>query len=280
MTTETENPLKKFYRQPQLYIKLPSNGQWWPEGTLQKTVTNEYPVLAMTAKDELSMKTPDALLNGQATVDVIQSCIPNIKDAWHTPICDIDLLLIAIRLATYGNRMEFTSVCPHCKHKNEHALDLQRLLDQYQNIPKYHQVLKIHDLEVCLKAESYQSFNKKAIAMFEEQRILQLLNQDSLPEEEKFSKFKILFNNLLSLTVEQVSGNIAYIKLDNNTVVENQAFINEFFQNCDRKIWNTVKEKLDEVAKESPTNKINLTCENCTKEYESPLTFELSNFFV
>ena len=31
--------------------------------------------------DEITFKTPDALLNGQATVDVIQSCIPNIKDA-------------------------------------------------------------------------------------------------------------------------------------------------------------------------------------------------------
>lgn len=280
MSTETENPLKKFYRQPQLYIKLPSGGQWWPEGSIQRTVTNEYPVLAMTAKDELAMKTPDALLNGQSTVDVIQSCIPNIKNAWHTPICDIDLMLVAIRLATYGNRMEFTSVCPHCNHKNEHALDLQVLMEKYQKAPKYHRVIKIEDLEICLKAESYKSFNKKAIAMFEEQRILQLLNQDTLPEEEKFVKFKTLFNNLLSLTVEQVSGNISYIKLDANTIVENEGFINEFFQNCDRKIWNTIKENLNEIAKENPANKIDLQCESCTKEYQTPLTFEMSNFFV
>ena len=33
----------------------------------------------MTAKDEMMFKTPDALLNGQATVDVIQSCIPAIN---------------------------------------------------------------------------------------------------------------------------------------------------------------------------------------------------------
>ena len=49
MSTETENPLKKFYRTPQLYIKLPSNGQWWADGSLQKSVTGEYPVLAITS---------------------------------------------------------------------------------------------------------------------------------------------------------------------------------------------------------------------------------------
>jgi hypothetical protein len=280
MSTETENPLKKFYRQPQLYIKLPSNGQWWPEGSLQRAVTGEYPVLAMTAKDELCMKTPDALLNGQSTVDVIQSCIPNIKDAWHTPICDIDLLLIAIRLATYGNRMEFTSICPHCNHKNENAIDLQFLIEKFQTVPKYHKIMKIDDLEICLKAESYQSFNKKSMAMFEEQRILQLVSQDTLPEEEKFDRFKTLFNKLLSLTVEQISGNIAYIKLNEGTVVENPLFINEFFQNCDRKVWNTIKDAIEDIVKENPTNKIDIKCESCTKDYQSPLTFEMSNFFA
>lgn len=280
MNKETENPLKKFYRQPQLYIKFPSNGRWWPDGSLQRTVTNEYPVFAMTAKDELMLKTPDALLNGQSTVDVIQSCVPNIKDAWNTPICDIDLILLAIRLATYGNKMDFTSICPHCNHKNELALDLQVLMERYQNTPKYHKVLKIENLEICLKAENYKSFNKKAITMFEEQRTLQLLNQNNLPEEEKFAKFKELFNNLLSLKVEQLSGNVSYIKLEDNLVVENELFINDFFQNCDRKIWNTVKDELDNIIKENKANLITLSCESCKKEFETPLTFEMSNFFV
>jgi hypothetical protein len=34
----------------------------------------------MTAKDELMFKTPDALLNGQSTVEVVKSCIPAIQD--------------------------------------------------------------------------------------------------------------------------------------------------------------------------------------------------------
>ena len=280
MNKETENPLSKFYRQPQLYIKFPSNGQWWPDGSLQRTVTEEYPVFAMTAKDELMLKTPDALLNGQSTVEVIQSCIPNIKDAWDTPICDIDLILLAIRLATYGNKMDFISVCPHCNHKNEMTLDLQMLMERYHNIPNYHRIINVENLEICLKAENYKSFNKKAIIMFEEQRTLQLLNQNNLPEEEKFTKFKDLFNKLLTLKVGEISGNISYIKLDNNVVVENELFINDFFKNCDRKIWNTVKEEINNIIKENKANLLSLTCESCKKEFETPLTFEMSNFFV
>jgi hypothetical protein len=279
MNEQIDNPLKKYYRQPQLYIKLPSHGEWWPEGSLSKTVTNEYPVFAMTARDELALKTPDALLNGQSTVDVIQSCVPNIKNAWHTPICDIDHILIAIRLATYGNAMDFVSLCPHCKHKNEHTLDLQLLLDKYNTIPSWNKTLQINDLIINLKPESYKTFNNKSIKTFEEQRVIQMINQESLSEEEKLQKFKEMFKNLLKLTVEQVSGNINYIKLDAHTVVENQAFINDFFQNCDRDIWNSVNDAITEIKSNTPTNKIDLTCESCTKNYQTPLVFEMSNFF-
>jgi dGTP triphosphohydrolase len=279
MNEQIENPLKKYYRQPQLYIKLPSRGEWWPEGSLSKTVTNEYPVFAMTARDELALKTPDALLNGQSTVDVIQSCVPNIKDAWHTPICDIDHILIAIRLATYGNAMDFTSLCPHCKHKNEHTLDLQLLLDKYNTLPSWNKTLQVKDLTISLKPESYKTFNNKSIKTFEEQRVIQMINQESLSEAEKLEKFKEMFKKLLQLTVEQVAGNINYIKLDAQTVVDNHAFINDFFQNCDRDIWNTVNDAIAEIKSNTPTNKIDLQCESCTKEYQTPLVFEMSNFF-
>lgn len=279
MNDQNTNPLKKYYRQPQLYIKLPSKGEWWPEGSLSKTVTNEYAVFAMTARDELALKTPDALLNGQSTVDVIQSCVPNIKNAWHTPICDIDHILIAIRLATYGEGMDFVSICPHCKHKNEHTLNLQLLLDKFTDLPSWNKTIQINDLLISLKPESYKTFNNKSIKTFEEQRVLQMINQDGLTEVEKLDKFKELFKNLLKLTVEQVAGNINYIKLDANTVVDNEVFINEYFQNCDRLVWNTVNDAITEIKSKTPTNNMDLTCEECKKEYKTPLTFEMSNFF-
>ena len=99
------NPLSMFMRQPKIYIRLPSGGEFWPEGSLEATETGEYPVYSMTAKDELILKVPDALMNGQAIVDVIQNCIPNVKNAWHAPNIDLDVLLIAIRIATYGEMM-------------------------------------------------------------------------------------------------------------------------------------------------------------------------------
>ena len=84
-----QNPLRKYFRQPKVYITLPSRGNYYPDGVLNMPETNELPVFAMTAKDELIIKTPDALLNGQATVDIIKSCIPAINNPWHMPSVDL-----------------------------------------------------------------------------------------------------------------------------------------------------------------------------------------------
>ena len=94
------NPLQKYFRQPKIYLSLPSKGHWYPEGAIEMTENGELPVYAMTAKDELAFKTPDALLNGQSVVDVVKSCLPNIKDPWLMPSIDVDAILIAIRIAT------------------------------------------------------------------------------------------------------------------------------------------------------------------------------------
>ena len=93
------NPLASIMRQPKIYISLPSKGQYWPPDSLKVSDNQEYPVYSMTAKDELLLKTPDALLNGQAVVDVLESCVPNIVNAWDCPQIDLDALLIAIRIA-------------------------------------------------------------------------------------------------------------------------------------------------------------------------------------
>ena len=87
--TENTNPLGKYYRQPQIYIRLPSQGKYYGPDVFTPTETGEIPVLPMTAKDELSFKTPDSMMSGQSTVDVIQSCVPNFKNAWKLSLIHI-----------------------------------------------------------------------------------------------------------------------------------------------------------------------------------------------
>lgn len=275
------NPLAKHFRQPQIHLRLPSMGQWYPPGTLDMPVTKELPVYAMTAKDELTLLTPDALLNGQSTVDVIQSCVPSIKNAWAMPVTDLDAVLIAIRQATYGNQMEFVTVCPHCTRKNEHAADLG-IISSKITCPDYGDTLKIEGLELFLRPQNYKQFNQSSIDNFEQQRILNVVNDDTLDEEERVSRFNTMFKKLLDLTVEQVTKSVAAIKTDDGITVEDRDQIDEFFRNCNRTIWDAVKARLEGMAEQSPLKNLDVTCEqdDCGKPYVTPLIFEQSNFFA
>jgi hypothetical protein len=38
------NPLMGYMRQPKIYIRLPSQGMYWPVGSLELSETGEYPV--------------------------------------------------------------------------------------------------------------------------------------------------------------------------------------------------------------------------------------------
>ena len=280
MSNQSVNPLAKHFRQPQIYIKLPSNGKWYSRDSLEPTATGEYAVYPMTARDELTFKTPDALLNGQSTVDVIQSCVPNIKNAWHMPTIDLDAVLIAIRQATYGNDMEFTSICPHCNEQLTSSIDLSYATASIESAD-YSQTMQLDDLTFYFKPIDYQQFNENSKENFEQQRLMAVINDDSLTEEDKTEKFKTLFKRLLTLNIQQLSKTISAIKSGSDTVSD-PIQIEEFFENCDRKTWDKVKVHIEKLNEQNKIKELNLTCENepCGKSYTTPLLFEMSSFFA
>ena len=278
---DSTNPLAKHFRQAQLYLKLPSKGRWYPTGSIEMPDTGELPVYAMTAKDELTLKTPDALLNGQSTVDVIQSCLPNIKDAWQMPAVDIDAVLIAIRQATYGNAMEFVSVCTHCSKKNENTVDLG-MISQTVVCPNFDTTLKVDGLELFFKPQNYKQFNSSSMENYEQQRLIALVSDREMSEDEKMVRFQQLFRKLLDITVDQVTKSVAAIKTEDNIVVDDKDQLDEFFKNCNRTVWEAAKNHIQSYGDANPLKKIPIVCEHeeCGKPYETPLIFETSSFFA
>jgi len=68
-----QNPLQQYFRQPKIWVGLPSNGVYSESGTFDGDVSN-MPIFGMTGMDEIILKTPDALITGESTIKIIQSC--------------------------------------------------------------------------------------------------------------------------------------------------------------------------------------------------------------
>lgn len=278
------NPLQKYFRQAKVYINLPSKGRWYSQGSLDMPETGELPVYAMTAKDELIMKTPDALLNGQATVDVIQSCVPNIKDAWKMPSIDLDAVLIAIRIATYGENLDIETKIPGSGEEKKYSADLRKILNQLVSVDFNHEI-EVEGIKIKIRPLTYQEFTQSSLKTFEEQRLFKIVTDEKIPEEQKLAKFNESFKKLTSLTIDTMTKSIYSITAD-GIEVTNPDHILEFVQNSEQIFFKQVLKHLEKEKKKFQIEPfaVETTPEEqergAPKRFEIPVTFDQSNFFA
>lgn len=281
----TPNPLSAYFRQPQIYIKLPSGGEYWPQGSLEMGDSQELAVHAMTARDEMMMNTPDALLNGEATVGVIQSCVPQIKNAWHMPMIDVDTVLIAIRIASYGESMDISTVIPKVNKSYELKVDLRILMDQVEK-GKFEEWIQLSNgLHVRLNPLNYRQQTNIALKAFEEQSLMKSVDDASLTPNAKRDKYTKILANLTNLNLENILGAVKSVKTPDGEV-EDPAYIRQFVENIDYKLGDEIRKHVEKYAKLGSVPPITVqTPEEHVKDgapasYTVPISLDNSNFFA
>jgi hypothetical protein len=256
---------------------LPSQGKNYPEGTLNMPATGELAVYPMTAIDEITYRTPDALYNGQATVDVIQSCVPDIKNAWAVPSIDVDTLLVAIRIATYGHEMPFGTACPACKEESEQVVDLRTVLDSLRPAD-YSQTIQTGDVEIFFKPITYKNMNDNNAMQYENQKVLQMLPDSEIPESDKLVAIGDALKKITEITVNALGQSIVAIKTPQALVTEPE-FITEFLKNCNRQLFNQIKDHIVDLKVSSEMQPLNMTCTDCNHQYKQSVTLDMTSFF-
>jgi hypothetical protein len=271
------NPLSQYFRQPAIFIRLPSQGKFYPANAIEHTVNGEYPVLPMTTMDEITYRTPDALFNGQAVCSVIQSCIPNIKDAWAVPNVDLDTMLVAIRIATYGNDLDINTVCPNCETETEYTMNLTQILSSIEGID-YSQSLKIGDLEIYFQPLSYKQMNENSLTQFEEQRALQSLQETATVDNESIKQLSDVLKKINGITTRAMAQSIAMVKTPTAQVTEFD-HIQEWLGNCDRNMFGQIGDFIIQNKQKSELQPMHIQCSNCNHQYDQPFTLNMTDFF-
>ena len=275
------NPLSGYLRKPEIYVSLPSQGQWWPPGSLETPPNGEFPVLAMNGHDDLAMRNADGLMNGASSVSVIQSCVPNIKNAWVGPTMDIEYLFIAIRIASYGNEMESEGKCKKCKETTKFGINLSSILEQMQ-FPDFKNPVQIGELFFVLKPASYQLTNLTNQQLFEKQRALLTVQSSNLTMEQKQEILKETIQKLGEITVSKLIEYVDYVILPNGNRVHEREFLQEFIDQADRKSFDTLKKGIEEKNKQYRAPDLNFVCSNSECNHQNTVRFEFnpSNFFA
>ena len=275
---KASNPLSNYFRQPKIYVRLPSKGEFYPNGSLDKSENDEYAVYAMTAKDELMFKTPDALLSGQSTVEVIKSCIPAIKDPWSMPSIDLDASLVAIRVATYGDNMEVVAKCPKCSHENHYDINLVQWIERIAQFT-YNKEINVDPLTIYVRPYSYREITKTSLKTFEQQRIFQIVNDETMSDEDKLNKFGESFVKLTELTVD-IIAECVYKIVTPEGETSDKTQIKEFINNAPKSVFDIISDHVNNMRKDIELPAQEVQCEECTTAFTMPISMDQSSFFA
>lgn len=270
------NPLKQYFRRPSIYIKLPSNYEGYAPGVIEVPESGELPVYPMTAIDEITVKTPDALFNGIALVDLIKSCVPAIKDPWKLSSVDLDAVLIAIRSSSNGNDMEIQTTCPSCSEEATYGVNLVGLLSTLKS-GDYATELPINDLLIKFRPLVYKEMTEAGLGQFELQRMFATISMLE-DDQEKTTQTKEALKTITNVTMQILSKTIQYIKTP-DVFVDRNDFILDFIQNCDKSVFEKIKNHNAMLKSQSEVKPVQVKCIHCQHGYSQVFSVNAADFF-
>lgn len=270
------NPLRQYFRRPAVHFKLPSEGKGYPPGVLDMPETGEVPVFPMTAIDEITIRTPDALYNGSAVTELIKSCVPSIKDPWRLNSNDLDAILIAIKAAGGQDQMQLDTTCPKCQNQATYGVHLLTILSQLK-YADYDTPLTIGDLKVKFRPLLYKEMNEAGLEQFKIQKIfarIETLESD----DEKTQLTQETVRSVTELTMKILAGTIEYIETPESRV-DHKDYVLDFLRNCDNNVYINIRDHNAKLKTSTELPPLDIKCDNCANEYKQPYMLNATDFF-
>jgi hypothetical protein len=229
------NPLLQKIKMPGKRFRLPSRGQFYVNGELDENVKDgEIEIFSMTAIDEISLRSPEFLFTGAAIERVFKRCIPEIKKPLQLLSKDVDFILAALRVVSYGGSYQITDRCDKCEAKQveknnktfDDFLDEVRLKAEAQHV----------DFELAMQDERVQKKIKVIMGKKSPEHtytidlagILQNNTNEISPE--MFTAYDLLLSNgqVLSLLPYRMDVSVAALQFQNDAKSINLDNLEEF----------------------------------------------------
>tara|TARA_B100000941_G_C28508146_1_gene558753 strand:- start:2859 stop:3686 length:828 start_codon:yes stop_codon:yes gene_type:complete len=272
------NPLIQAYRKPNMYVTLPSGGRFYKDKP-KLSADNELAVYAMTARDELITKTPDALFNGEATVSLIKSCCPDIKDPNNMPVSDLLVILVGIRQASFGKDIDVDVKCPKCEHQNQLTLDASAMLSNTKSTSSDQECIIQDDIKVTCNPYTLQDRTTLQVQQIKQQKMIASLADAKLDDKARQELFGKTFVEIAELTVALITNSISSVNA-NGEVISDKEMIKEWLQTITKGDYDKIKNKVEELSESGLETAFNAECQECQHKWKTGVDLDVANFFV
>lgn len=289
--------LKKYYRKPKLYIELPSEMNFYPEDFISKddiSSNNEVGILPMTTMNDLMLKNPEALINGSAIENLIKdsTTLSNV-DVKKMIKSDVDVMLVAIKIASQGENQETELTCPKCEHEQTYTRNLKSVLNEVKHHEKEY-ILKHENLDgltLYLKPSTFQDALTLDSHAFDEQKKISqikknlntMLSEKEIEEEDEvrfLSSIHEIFKDLTISTMDVYANCIYKIVTEDGNIVTDHDEIYEWLKQIDNTSFEAIRDKLSEINSRGVKSEELVKCVECDYEWNQPFDTNPTDFFV
>lgn len=273
----TSNPLAEYFRLPGLSVPLPTRGRFLPKNAFNPSLNGDVPVYPMKAADEMLLRSPDALMSGDAIENLLLSCVPAIKTPRLISTPDLDVLLLAIRAATYGENMEVEIDCPKCEAENAFNCHLPQIIGKMTFIDEDSEVRLSDDVVVKVRPYNLITATKVASEGFNFARQIQIAQEAE--DADTFQKTRNdVYAKMSDLNTEAIAASILSVTIPGQTVTEFE-YILEFLKNTNQAWVKKVEKKLEELNTAGIDRKFEAKCVKCEHEWSAEIEFDPASFF-
>ena len=275
------NPLAAYIRTPKLYVKLPSRGVFYKPGMIDSAVNGEVAVYPLSAIDQIMLKTPDALLNGETLLKIVKNCVPGVQDVKSLVEPDINTLLLAIKVASSNSTSEVEIACPSCQKTNSFTIDLSHILDTQTFVDTNNSLDFDDSLVIHLRPYNFEQRNLQMLNEIEEAQTARLLNgNEELSEAAKITEIGRNVSKMAERTFEVVARSISQIDISvTGDSVTDTGYIAEFLKGISGEQADIIIDKIRELNRVGIKTDTDFVCDGCEHTWTQPLDFDPTSFF-
>ena len=165
-------------------------------------------------------------------------------------------------------------------------MNLPALLEQIK-VSKVEDSFVMSDgLRISVNPLTYKDMTTTSMQTFQQSKMYSTVQESQMPEEEKQKRFNEAFKALTELNASLLQKNIRSMTMTDGTEITDPAHIKEFMEKANTKLVKEIETKLTALRSQGAVKPLKLKATEAQikmgapANYEVPVTFDSSNFFV
>ena len=294
------NPLIEDLSFPPISICLPTSGHWYADGVVDPIADPlDLEIKPIGILAEQNYRDPWLLASGKAIPRLIREVCPAILQPEELAEIDIEAILLATRLASYGDMLKLTHKCQYknvdsegdgeiCGEENDLDLNIQEFItryDQIKNFEDYMVELKAVAHKVYLRPTPYkQSIQVLRQAVKAEQTFKlfeDISAEDFVMDADKIGSYTQLADLTSDVTVNSLVESIHYVTTVKGEKVYDKSTIREWLLAMPTTETKLIVNKINELALPlRQRSEVKYNCHACGFENKFLLELDPQRLFM